>query len=268
MSITFSTCWYNFKAKYDSSIYQHWIDNMLSNVNNYNLVVYCDCEGFNVLEKYANNSRIRIIIQPHDQFYTYKYKSEWISNHEKNDLLKDMMGWEVNMLWSEKIHFVYKTMINNYFDSEFYGWCDIGYFRGRENDLSNLELEMWPNSEKIMQLNPDKIHYGRVNTDEEYIKSITQLISDKNDLGLPSTQIPADQTFVAGGFFICHRNKVEWWRNTVDEKLSLYFKHNYLVKDDQTILTDCVLSDFQSFELYHETDSRYDRWFVFQRFLL
>jgi hypothetical protein len=268
MSITFSTCWYNFKAKFDISLYQHWIDNMLSNVNNYNLVVYCDCEEFKVLEKYNNNPRIRFIIKPHHEFYTYKYRSEWILNHEKNDLLKNWVDWKVNMLWSEKIHFVHETMINKYFDSEFYGWCDIGYFRGRENDLSKSDLEFWPNSKTIMELSPEKIHYGCVNSDEEYIKYMMQLVNHKNEFGLPNTQIPADQLFIAGGFFICHKNKVEWWRNTMDEKLSLYFKHGYLVKDDQTILTDCILSDIHNFELYHEVDSTYDRWFVFQRFLL
>jgi len=43
--ITFSTCWYLFKAKFDVSTYLHWIDNMLSNVNTYNLVVYCDVQS-------------------------------------------------------------------------------------------------------------------------------------------------------------------------------------------------------------------------------
>jgi hypothetical protein len=80
--------------------------------------------------------------------------------------------------------------------------------------------------------------------------------------------IPAHQVSIAGGFFICHKNCVEWWRNTFDKKLALYFKHGYLVKDDQIIIADCILSDVQKFALCKEEDVRYDNWFLFQRLLL
>ena len=40
LMITFVTCWYNFKAKFNKEIYYEWIDNMLTNVNNYKLVIY------------------------------------------------------------------------------------------------------------------------------------------------------------------------------------------------------------------------------------
>lgn len=268
MSITFSTCWYNFKAKFDPSVYYQWIDNMLSNVNNYNLVVYCDYEGFKILEKYDDNPCIKIVIKPHNQFYTYKYRSDWISNHEKNDLLKDHVDWKLNMLWSEKVHFVYQTMVNKYFDTKFYGWCDIGYFRGRPNDLDSRALSMWPNQEKINNLDPNKIYYACVNNDQDYMNMLMYIINEKNELGLPSMPIPPKQVSIAGGFFICHKNKVEWWRNTFDEKLALYFQHKYLVKDDQIIVADCVLSDLRNFALCKESDQNYDNWFLYQRLLL
>jgi hypothetical protein len=268
MSITFSTCWYNFKAKFNPSIYYQWIDNMLSNVNNYNLVIYCDYDGFKILEKYDDNHRIKIVIKPHNLFYTYRYRSEWILNHEKNDLLKDRVDWKLNMLWSEKIHFVHQTMAHKYFDTDFYGWCDIGYFRGRPNDLTKSELVSWPNPEKISGLDPEKIYYACVNNNTEYMNMLSYIVNDKNDFGLPSIPIPAHQVSIAGGFFICHKYCVEWWRNTMDEKLALYFKHGYLVKDDQIIVADCVLSDLEKFVLCKEEDARYDNWFLFQRLLL
>jgi len=268
MSITFSTCWYNFKAKFDPSVYYQWIDNMLSNVNNYNLVVYCDYEGFKLLEKYDDNHRIKIIIKPHNQFYTYRYRSEWILNHEKNDLLKTRVDWKLNMLWSEKIHFVHQTMVNKYFDTDFYGWCDIGYFRGRPNDLSREQLVNWPNTNKITLLDINKIYYACVNNNPEYMNMLAHIVNNKNDLGLPETPIPPHQVSIAGGFFICHKSRVEWWRNTMDQKLALYFKHGYLVKDDQIIVADCILSDLEHFALCKEEDLRYDNWFLFQRLLL
>jgi hypothetical protein len=268
MSITFSTCWYNFKAKFDHSIYYKWLDNMLSNVNNYNLVVYCDYDGFKLLEQYDCNPRIKFIIKPHNQFYTYKYREDWILNHEKNVLLRERVDWKLNMLWSEKIHFVHQTMTNKYFDTNFYGWCDIGYFRGRPNDLSREELYMWPNNDKIIGLNPAKIYYACVNNDNEYMRTLMYIVNHKNNHNLPDTPIPAHQVSIAGGFFICHKNKLEWWRDTFDKKLALYFQHKYLVKDDQIIIADCVLSNLGDFHLVKEYDAKYDNWFMFQRLLL
>ena len=48
--ITYVTCWYQFKAKFDNSMYEHWIDNMLTNVNNYKLVIFTDSDGYQFLQ--------------------------------------------------------------------------------------------------------------------------------------------------------------------------------------------------------------------------
>jgi hypothetical protein len=49
--------------------------------------------------------------------------------------------------------------------------------------------------------------------------------------------------------------------------LELYFKNNYLVKDDQIILVDCVLSNLNDFLLFRENNQGLDNWFMFQRIL-
>jgi hypothetical protein len=50
--------------------------------------------------------------------------------------------------------------------------------------------------------------------------------------------------------------------------LQLYFKHKYLVKDDQIILIDCILGNKDHFVLCVDPDPRYDIWFMFQRLLI
>ena len=62
-NITFSTCWYSFKAKFDFAMYAQWIRNMLSNVRTHNLVIYTDEAGlasFNFDAYAAANPRIRV----------------------------------------------------------------------------------------------------------------------------------------------------------------------------------------------------------------
>jgi hypothetical protein len=72
---------------------------------------------------------------------------------------------------------------------------------------------------------------------------------------------------IAGGFFVCHKEKIDWWRDTYDTKLKLYFDNGYLVKDDQIIIVDCIFSNLSEFCLCKE-QNHYDNWFLFQRYLL
>ncbi len=266
INITFSTCWYKLKAKFPSEVYLQWIDNMLSNVNNYYLVVYTDNESFEFLQKYESE-KVKIVIKEMESFYNYKYKADWIKNHEKNYLLKDKVDWKLNMLWSEKIYFVDETIDNEYFITDFYGWCDIGYFRNRRCDMKSEELKNWPSQHKIKALDKNKIYYAIVNNDSLYLNHLFMIIQNKNNRGLPEQEIPPNQVSVAGGFFVLYKNKIDWWKKKFDTKLKLYFKHDWLVKDDQIIIIDCIFSNLQDFCLRKEMSGQYDNWFLFQRYL-
>ena len=152
--ITFVTCWYELQSKYDKDSYERWIDNFLSNVNNFNLVVYTNKHSVPIVTKYKENPRIRIVLRELEEFYNYRYKEQWIKNHDKNVLLNNKTCWEVNMLWNEKTHFVEHAYNHQYFESDWWGWCDIGYFRGRPcgdnhtvmiGTLCLLENILWSN---------------------------------------------------------------------------------------------------------------------------
>ena len=267
MTITFSSCFYIIKSKFQPNNYIEWMNNFLSIVNHFNLVIYTDDDS----SKYINtngNSSIKVIIKPIEKFYNYKYKNDWVANHDKNLLLNTRTSWELNMLWSEKIWFVRDTIERKYYDTDFYGWCDIGYFRNRPNDTHTQNLSNWcGNSNKIITgLDKNKICYAWVNN-KGYMKLLSKIVNNKNKLGLPILQIPPTQNSIAGGFFIIHKDKIEWWSTIYDDKLSSYFKNKYLVKDDQIILVDCILSNSNNFTLFSEDKCNFDNWFMFQRIL-
>lgn len=270
VNITFSTCWYNFKAKFNFATYAKWIRNMLSNVRLYNLVIYTDADGlesFDFNAYAAVNPRIRVVIKPFESFRNYALKDMWIANHNKNTLLNEWVDWRVNALWSEKAHFVNETVTRKYFDTEYYGWCDIGYFRGRPlQDFTMSQLRGWPNPNKIAVLNPAKIYYGCVNNDWTQIE---RCIHTLNDPTQPKGVDPR-LNFIAGGFFMLHKTKAEWWAVTYDAKLHQHLSRGRVVKDDQQIITDCVFSkDTQThFHICREEGGKYDVWFLFQRTLL
>ena len=269
MSVTFSSCFYIIKSKFDPDTYINWMKNFLSIVNNFNLVIYTDENSSSFIpELVRENPKVKIIIKSLEEFYNYKYKDYWIENHNKNLLLNKITCWQVNMLWCEKIWFVKETIERKYFDTEFYGWCDIGYFRNRNEDLHTSLLSEWPSKNKINMLNKDKIYYACVNNNRTYVNSLYKIVNNKNSIGLPVEVIPPYQKSIAGGFFILYKNKIQWWAETFEKKLELYLKNNYLVKDDQTILIDCILSNHTNFSLFRERLDKYDNWFMFQRILL
>ena len=158
-----------------------------------------------------------------------------------------------------------ETYENKYFDTEYYGWCDIGYFRNRENDLQSKDLTHWPKNEKIIALDRNKIHYALINNDQTYISNLHQIIKKKNRKGLPIHEIPPGQNSIAGGFFTLHKSKIEWWHETYYNRLMLYFDNDYLIKDDQILIIDCVFTYPANFQLYKENIEYFDNWFMFQR---
>jgi len=269
MSITFSSCFYIIKSKFPPETYIQWMNNFISIVNHFNLVIYTDENSIKYIDT-RENPRIKVIIKPMEEFYHYKYKDFWIKNHENNELLNTKVLWQVNMLWSEKIWFVKDTIDNKYFETEYYGWCDIGYFRNNYGTIHTEHLSNWANEDKIRGLDKEKIYYACVNNDDGFIQLLNKTINNKNELGLPIEPIPPYQNSIAGGFVMLHVNKIEWWCETYENKLKLYFENNYLVKDDQIILVDCILSNNNKshFNILRENDDRFDNWFLFQRFLL
>ena len=269
--VILSTCWYEFKAKFNKEIYYQWMDTLLTNVNNYYLVIYADATSKDNLIRYCNNPNIKIVVKKTEDFYMHRYKNEWEQNHNKNVLLNDKTDWRVNMLWSEKIFFVKDTIANRHFidtaDTDlFYGWIDIGYFR--ETYLRNKDsvLHNWPNIDTITKLDKTKVYYSLVNHNDHFLQYLNSIIVNKNEKGLPILEIPPNQVSIGGGFFITASSNIDWWALTYETKLKLYFDNNYLVKDDQIIIADCVFSDINRFCLIREDDSKYDYWFVFARY--
>ena len=274
IKLTLASAFYIVNSKFSPQKYEKWFSNLLPNVKNFNLVIFCNDKSKILLEKYTkNNKNIKLIILNIENFYNYKYKNEWIKNHKNNSLLNEKSKhntcWELNMLWSEKISFVKNIVENKYFtDTEWYGWCDIGYFRcENRGDISPNQINIWPNNNKILKLEKEKIYYALVNRDMGYLKSLFKHINIKNNLGLPKIQIPPNQVSIAGGFFLIHKLNINLWHKMYDTKLNLYFKHNYLVKDDQIIIINNIAENKKKFKLINDKIGN-NPWFVFQRYLL
>lgn len=294
MKAIFSTCWYRLdQTKTCDSKYKEWMKNMFLLFGEKNthskLYVYTDENSVNDINDAlgdttnsnisSTNSNISIVIKPIEQFYNYKYKEYFIQNHTKNNEINSWCNWKLNMLWCEKQSFVcdtisrYQECSGNSDNNVFYLWCDIGYFRQRnpvqDSYVSDLYSKGWPSIQKLETLDKNKIYYALVQNSSSYINYIYSLVQNKNENGLPVQPLPPNQISVAGGFFIGGEKVCKQWRELFDSKLELYFKHDYLVKDDQMVIIDCILSKdtFDNFILVTENTS-FDNWFLFSRFLI
>ena len=272
--ITFSTGWYILKSKFDNKTYLQWIKNLLYIVDNFNLVIYTDADSFKQLVPLIDltNKKIKIIIKPFEDFYTYKYKDFWIKNHETSNLnLHVNTDWKLNMLWNEKVFLVNETIKNRYFDTMYYGWCDIGYFRNRENDLQTRYLSRWPDNKKLLSspFNDNSIHYGCVqNNTITYVKLSNDIKNHYLNKQKSQPSIQFDEICFTGGFFILRPKLINIYTRLYDEKLMYYFMNNFIVKDDQTIIMDIIFTNSNLFYIHTEDNMKFDNWFMFQRLLL
>jgi hypothetical protein len=283
--ITLVTAWYNFKNKFDLDTYDKWMSNIINNCNKFNLVIYTDRFSYPIFSQYRqvieNNDKIKIVIKETDEFYTKQYNWKENQNHSRNPL-KDVISYKLNMLWNEKINLVYDAYRHNYFNTNIWGWCDIGYFRCRNGlDISSEELKQWPSHHKLSSFNNNNIYYTAVNPlcncdkrqtlpccNNGYMNKLASHIKYKNAVDLPLTPIPENQVSIAGGFFLTHGQNIKWWHETFYNRLDLYFKHNYLVKDDQIIIIDCIVNNYNKFILIEQPKFGYDRWFAFANYFL
>lgn len=271
--ITFVTCWYLLKSKFPPAKYAQWINNFVSIVNNFNLVIYTDIQSLPMLKMFINskNNKIKLVIKQLDQFYTYKYKDQWIKNHKSSVMpLHKIIDWTLNMLWNEKIFFVKDAIQNKYFDTEFYGWCDIGYFRNGIDDTNTMFLTNWPNHNLFSNYNlKGQIHYGRVQNNrliwQQLESDIKNHYNDK--LKSPPTNKYTENCF-SGGFFFLHKDLINLYADLYNKKLEYYFDNGFFIKDDQLIVMDIIFTNRQLFFIHSEHNSQFNNWFMFQRLLL
>ena len=259
INLTLTTCFYVFNCKFNIEVYKIWAKNLIDNVNNFNLVIYTDNKSKYFFDNININNNIKLIIKDIESFKTYKYKDNWIKNHEQNTLLNSKIDWKVNMLWNEKINFVNETINNKYFETYYYGWCDIGYFRCGYHNLPYDKISNWPDNTIIYNLR-DKIYYAQV-CSEKYLNDIELYKKENNE-------IPAEQCSIAGGFFILNKDNLKWWHELYYEKVEQYLNTDKLIKDDQIIILDLYLENKDKFKLITQKNINYDPWFAFDTYLL
>ena len=137
--ITFATAWYEFgTSKFSNTQYYIWAGTLLQNARKFNLIVFVESEQMSkfICNLAKNNPRVIVIIHPFNDLPLCKtHGLQFEMNHQRNHLLNQRVSWKLVLLWCSKqyfVEFVENKCINDGTATQYYGWCDIGYFRSRE----------------------------------------------------------------------------------------------------------------------------------------
>lgn len=291
-AITFSSCLYQLKNRHGIEKHLIWFRDFIRVVNHFYLVIYTGESEYTTIQNEINTldmttqHKIKVVVKPFAEFQNYKHERFWIRNNERNEnKLRDIADWRLSMLWCEKTNLVKETIEKRYFDTEYYGWCDIGYFRDSLSVASSSASyrdtirNAWSNPAIIQRLHKDKVYYG-CNITPKHIYSLTKWMTRHFDpsnidptTGVPRDLYHSDAHYFSGGFYIAGREKALWWNDTFQRALEKYINADAFIKDDQHIISYCVFTgsldaDFRIVYSNHNTDRDERCWFVFRDFLL
>lgn len=230
---TIVSCFYLLEShKYTNELYDKWLNNFFQIRNN--IVIFTNKFTRPYLEQKIKENRkknLTIIDKEFVNFKTYKYLDQFKKQYEtlENEKYHNIFLY---LIWNEKINFVKEAIEKNYFNSEYFLYCDACYFR-------NKIYKTWPNQEKINKLPKDKVTYFLIIpfTDEELqINQYENLPSF--DYGRNKHQAGAR---FAGGIFVSHKNFYLKWFETFYEFLEKFSRENKFIGKDQSIINSIYL---------------------------
>ena len=289
VNITFSSCLYGMKNRHGYEKHLNWFRDFIRIVNRFYLVIYTGETEYDVIcdeiRKLGEDTqrKIKVVLKPFSEFHNSKHERFWMENNARPGCkLAEIADWRLNMLWCEKTHFVRETIENRYFDTEYYGWCDVGYFRDTLSSGSAYReriCEHWPNPDKINRLHKDKVYYGCNLSPSQLHNGYTYHARYFNnadpETGIPRESYPRRAHLLSGGFYIAGREKALWWCSRFQDILELYITNNVVIQDDQHIIAHCVFTtttpgttnpDFCIIKINETNEDAL--WFLFRDFLL
>jgi len=190
--------------------FDNWFKNTLK--INCPYVFFGDKESIALIKKYRGELPTYYIEYNIEEFMTYKYKDNMITNSVHCPSI------ELNLIWNEKIFMIQQALKLNPFSSEFFMWIDAGICVYRNNPPPSISF---PNINVLNKLPKDKFIYS---------SSDYTTYSDKFQKGEYHLY-----HHVSGTSYILHKNIIDSFVELYKEYLNLIDKND--IWTDQVILT-------------------------------
>ncbi len=163
------------------------------------------------------------------------------------------------MVWAEKSWFIKKTIDDNYFNTDWFFWCDIGCFRNEkyvEKYLSFPKFKNIPDKSKIIFSKVAEFNSSDTNIDNNGIPTMYHNISDQTKL-----------CRIQGGFFCLHKSMSNVLTELYENTFNLFMKQKMFAGKDQYIMYTMYLEQPAIFEMIeakdYTNDIINDLWFSF-----
>ena len=189
----------------------------------------------------------------------HEYHNIWIE-HLKIDPEYKYHNIELYKIWNEKFNFVYKSLLNNPFNSEYFMWSDIGCFRNRLgwNDFnpSIMNSGNWPCFESMEK------YKGKINIVNAGL-NYDEYKLDNDNFSIP--EINKMKSNVVGTQFFGDKNIMIKWTKLFYELMGKYINKNIFAGKDQNIMANLCLSHKNDVNMIYPTKG--DKYFYLQYYL-
>jgi len=226
---TIVTAYYKFSSKHPSENYDEWMKNFLTTIET-PMVIFTDnksVEQITELRKWNQNTKI--IELPFEELYCSQFMEYWNKDLER-DPEKRYHNQQLYIIWNEKSKFVERAIQENYFNTDYYCWCDIGCFR----DTSTVnKYRFFPQTSKIKNNNTITLLHIDPYEMNEIISLKNTNINHINNIFIGKCRIGA--TIIIG-----HKDAWYRWISTFYTMMETFMKNDTFTGKDQDIMATIV----------------------------
>jgi hypothetical protein len=261
MNTTLVTAYYRFSSKHSGTEYDQWMRNLFANVH-MPMVIFCEGSigaWIGQIRAEAGLGRLTHIVPlPWNSLESHKHLAHW-----KRDLSRDpqrsIHNTNLYVVWAEKMRFVERAIHSNPFGSEWFCWCDAGYFR---NASEMPYYRTWPSPSFIAKAARDKLHITGINP---------FLAAELNaGGGIPSSLSMVGKVRLAAGVMLAHAE--HWSRMVIPQFYALQgflISHNQFAGREETVLNVLCIKHPTLFNVMQARGrTEQDRWFWGRRAFL
>ena len=183
----------------------------------------------------------------------YKHKDIFEVNTKKDFFPHHNISYELILLWLNR-HLLVEKLVD--MNARYYCHLDWGYFR--DLDKSKIKID-------TSNLQDDKIYFGLIKNEEDYLKNIYNLIKDWSKENIEKTLIDNLYSFGGGGSLMS-KDMIFEWLKIFKYTFNKFIEKKIDFKDDQTIIRQIIMDKENNSKFFAVTEGIGD-WFPFIRFL-
>jgi len=238
---TIVTAYFPLDSKHSPEDYDLWMSNMLSLQDSMVIFTTSDYAAkIKGLRAHMLNKTIVVVIEMNEMLMATAYDEDfWEFQHNIDPEAQTHPNFRIYWIWNEKANFLKRALDMNPFNSEFFAWVDIGYFRTAEY-----------NRQRMLTVVPRDMRRGQL-----LMLNVSSLIEASYG------------KYVGGGFIGGFKEGICEWYTEYYEMLESQ-KNTFIGKDQPTMWQTCSKNPGLCLLIEPTINMHGDPWFFMTSFLI